>query len=70
MRSQRQLPGLKFGRSGGIWQIEELWRWLAGQRVNFGTVDVLVNNAGIGGARLVLLHRAHHLSRSELSNVN
>ena len=36
----------------GLWQIEDLWRWLAGQTVNFGAVDVLVNNAGIGGARL------------------
>ena len=36
----------------GLWQIEELWRWLAGQAAVFGPVEVLVNNAGIGGARL------------------
>jgi len=33
-------------------QIEEFWRWLAEQKAYFGSVEVLVNNAGIGGARL------------------
>jgi len=36
------------------YQIEELWRWLAGQAAVFGPVEVLVNNAGIGGARGLL----------------
>jgi len=35
-------------------QIEEFWRWLAEQKAYFGSVEVLVNNAGIGGARGLL----------------